>query len=149
MSEDIATEKVTLGESEKKAKETNKVDQNPFECDLCESKFRKKRGLSAHKGHAHKTISQLDGAGEEPEDECIYTFVSDYAREDIDYTLEEVLSEGIECEMISREKIGHERSAEHLCTIRVVIPSDAWQWPVMVGVQKIVIKDLKPNSSCC
>ena len=107
------------------------------------------KGLKTHQGHVHKNIPQVDGPSEELEDDCIYTFVSNYGREDIDYTLVEVLSEEIECELIYREKVGNDRSADHLCKVRVVIPSDDWQWPVMNGLQNDVIKTLKRIPSCC
>ena len=138
-----------IEESGNEAEEACKVDENPFKCDKCESIFKNIRGLKTHQGRAHKIIPQVDGPGEELEDDCIYTFVSNYGREDIDYTLVEVLSDEIECELISREKVGHDRSADHLCTIRVIKSIDDWQWPGMNGLQNDVIKNLKRVSSCC
>ena len=72
-------------------------------CDLCDSTFRNIRGLKAQKGRVHKEIiPQLDGAGEEPEIQCVYTFVSTFAEEDMEYTLKEVLSNDIKTDIISR-----------------------------------------------
>ena len=107
------------------------------------------RALKTHQGRVHKDIPQVDGPGEELEDDCIYTFVSNYGREGIDYTLVEVLSDEIKCELISGEKVGHDRSADHLCTIRVIKPIDDWQWPGMNGLQNDVIKNLKRVFSSC
>ena len=70
-------------------------------CDLCDSKFRNIRGLKTHKGRVHKEIiPQFDGAGEEPETQCVYTFVSTFAEEDVEYTLKEVLSNDIKTDII-------------------------------------------------
>ena len=53
----------------------------------------------------HRTTSspipQLDG---ESDDNVWYTFVSDYHREDIEYTLEEIFPEEIEVNLVSVEK---------------------------------------------
>ena len=69
-----------IEESGNEAEEACKVDENPFKCDKCESIFKNIRGLKTHQGRAHKIIPQVDGPGEELEDDCIYTFVSNYGR---------------------------------------------------------------------
>ena len=98
--------------------------------------------------HKQKTILQVDGTSDTFE--STYSFVSDFAREDIDYTIEEVITEAIDVKVISREKIGDPRkSAEYLYTISVGTPSDDWQWPKMSGLQSDVLKMLKKGSSIC
>ena len=95
--------------------------------------------------HKQKTILQVDGTSDTFE--STYSFVSDFAR-DIDYTIEEVITEAIDVKVISREKIGDPRkSAEYLYTISV--GSDDWQWPNMSGLQSDVLKMLKKGSSIC
>ena len=119
-------------------------------CDLCHSKFRNIRGLKTHKGRVHKeNIPQFDGAGEEPETQCVYTFVSTFAEEDVEYTLKEVLSNDIKIDIISREKVGDQRSAEHLFRVKVSMIDDDWQWPMMNGIQADVIKKLEEVSPFC
>ena len=121
-------------------------------CDQCDSEFRNTRGLKAHKGRIHKSIVQLDGFGEEPDTvEQEYTFESSYGEEDVEYTLVEILSDDIPCKLVSRVKIGNDRSANHLCTVEMSIPGDEWQWPAMNTLQTEVIKNLKlkRSPSCC
>ena len=114
-------------------------------CDLCDSVFKTARGLKVHKGRTHKTITQLDGVDEISEN--IYTFVSSYAEEDVKYTLEEILANDVECELISRVKTEDKRSAEHLCTVRVSVPCNNWQWPKLQGIQAEVVMNLKRRGS--
>lgn len=118
------------------------------QCELCDSKFRNMRGLKSHEGHAHKTIPQLDGCSGDELSNCIYTFESNYAKEDIEYTLVEVLTEKICQELVSIVKIGSKRSADHLCTVRLSIPM-LWEWPEMNRLQAEVIKNLKLSHMCC
>ena len=106
------------------------------------------RGLKLHEGHAHKTIPQLDGCSGDELSNCIYTFESNYAKEDIEYTLVEVLTEKICQELVSIVKIGSKRSADHLCTVRLSIPM-LWEWPEMNRLQAEVIKNLKLSHMCC
>ena len=113
-------------------------------CDQCESTFKTVRGLRAHKGRVHENILQLDGASEIQEG--TYTFVSDFAEEDVKYTLDESLADEVDFEWISRVKTGNARSADHICTIKVSLPCDDWQWPILTGVQAQVFKNLKRGS---
>ena len=117
-------------------------------CELCESKFRNTRGLRSHTGHAHKTIPQLDGCIGDELRKSIYTFESNYAKEDIVYTLVKVLGDNICQELISMVKIGSKRSADHLCTVRLSSPI-LWEWPELNSLQKEVIKSLKLSHVCC
>jgi hypothetical protein len=87
---------------------------------------------------------QLDGPMEEGK--VKYTFLSDYAEEDIKYTLEEIfpkknalLSSIVQC---------RPRSAECLCTVEVKIDSgQEFFWPEMDSIQVQVVQDLKEASS--
>ena len=148
--ETIQAGKATTQESNNTVAEEAK-DSNHVQCDLCDSEFRNTRGLKTHKGRVHKNISQMDGFIEEQDldENCVFTFESTYAEEDIKYTLVELLSEEIVCELISRVKIGNVRSANHLCKVIVSIPRDDWQWPVMGELQAEVLKNLKMSPSCC
>ena len=58
-----------------------------------------------------KNIPQVDGASEELD--IIYAFESEFAEEDVHYTLEEVLTKEIDVELIARVKVGEIRSAEY------------------------------------
>ena len=140
-----ATEKVN-----EPAAIAEQVEVAAFQCELCDKNFESERGLNTHHGRMHKqkTILQVDGTSDTFE--STYSFVSDFAREDIDYTIEEVITEAIDVKVISREKIGDPRkSAEYLYTISVGTPSDDWQWPKMSGLQSDVLKMLKKGSSIC
>ena len=117
-------------------------------CELCDSKFRNPRGLRSHEGKAHKMIPQLDGCSGDEFRNCIYTFESNYAKEDIVYTLEEVLSDNVSQQLVSMVKIGSKRSADHLCTVRLLIPI-VWEWPDMNRLQSEVIRSLKLSHMCC
>ena len=84
--------------------------------------FTSLRGLRAHEGRKHKAtgspIPQLDGQSERLDDCVIYTFISEYAREDVEYTLKEIFPEDVKAILMSRVKvIGRgPRSADHICT---------------------------------
>ena len=123
-----------------------KARSDNVKCDQCDSTFGNTRGLKVHKGRVHKIIPQLDGFEDELDNDCEYTFESDYGEEDIQYTLEEM---NIASKVVSRVKIGNHRSANHLCTISVSNSGDGWQWPIMNGLQKEVIKNLKRSPSSC
>ena len=137
------TENVTNKEIISSAAEEASSDH--VKCDQCDSTFRNTRGLKAHKGRGHKMIQQLDGFEEESDNEYEYTFESNYGEEDILYTFEEL---NIASKLVSRVKIGSDRSANRLCTVIVSIPRDGWQWPGMNGLQREVIKNLKSIPSC-
>jgi hypothetical protein len=90
-------------------------------------------------------IPQVDGTFDE---EVVFTFVSDYHREDIEYTIKEVIPIDIESKLTSVVRIGGLMSADQLCTLVIKMPSEnKFIWPVMSQNQSEVIKELKtvPN----
>ena len=96
-----------------------------------------------HKATTGSPIPQLDGGFEILEEFVNYTFVSEYATEDILYTLEEILPTDVETNLVSHVRTMEPRSADHLCTIRIKLPAPQYfQWPDMNRIQKEVIKDL-------
>ena len=86
----------------------------------------------------------FDGTSEQL-DIC-FTFDSEYANEDVMYTIEEVLTDEIKVNLLSREKVG---DAEHVFSIRVCPSSIDWQWPEMNQLQRKVLKNLRKESSIC
>jgi hypothetical protein len=116
-----------------------------FSCDLCDSKFSSLRAVRIHEGKKHKVtgspIPQVDGVHDE---EVLYTFVSDFHREDIEYTLKEFIPEEVETKLVSVIRIGGLQSADQLCKIVIKIPPNKkFTWPMMKRSQGDVIKDLK------
>ena len=103
---------------------------------LCsDEEYKKKQKLTG------SAIPQVDGTFDE---EVVYTFVSDYHKEDIEYTIEEVIPEDIETKMVSVVRIGGLQSADQLCTLLIKMPPEKkFVWPVMSQSQSEVIKDLK------
>ena len=99
----------------------DKAEEAIFEfcCELCDSKFSCLRGLRIHEGRIHKLtgspIPQLDG---ESDDSVIFTFVSAYHREDIEYTLEKIFPEEIEVNLVSQEKSSGNWTADRLCIMQ-------------------------------
>ena len=85
-------------------------------------------------------IPQVDGTVDE---EVVFTFVSDFHREDIEYTLKEVIPVDVEMELISVVRIGGLKSADQLCTLQIKMPPEKFIWPVMSQSQSEVIKALK------
>ena len=121
-----------------------------FKCDQCENIFASLRGLRAHEGRKHKAtgspIPQLDGQSERLDDCVIYTFISEYAREDVEYTLKEIFPEDVKAILMSRVKvIGRgPRSADHICTLRLELPvPQNFSWPAMMRDQAEVFKDIQ------
>ena len=144
----VEAENATIQESSSKVAE--EASSENVKCDLCDSEFQNSRGLRAHKGRLHKNIiPQVDGFSEELDNDCEYTFESNYGEEDIEYTIVELLSDKIPSKLVSRVKIGSNRSANHLCTVRVSPPRDGWQWPAMNQLQAEVMQHVKRSHSCC
>ena len=86
-------------------------------------------------------IPQVDGTVDE---EVVLTFVSDFHREDIEYTLKEVIPVDVEMELISVVRIGGLKSADQLCTLQIRMPPEKkFIWPVMSQSQTGVIKALQ------
>ena len=65
------------------------------------------------------------------------------------YTIEEVLTDEIKVDLLSRDKVGDVRSAEHVFSIRVCPSSIDWKWPEMNQLQRKVLKNLRKESSIC
>ena len=89
-------------------------------------------------------ILQLDGTVDE--EKSVFTFViSNYAEEDIAYTIDEIFPE--KTATLDSLVRCRPRSADHLCTITVKPASGkSFIWPVMNYVQTEVIRDLKKVS---
>ena len=76
--------------------------------------------------------------------EVLLTFVSEFHKEDVEYTLKEIIPEDVEAELVSMVRIGGLQSADHLCNLVMKIPPDKnFTWPSMSLSQSEVIKDLK------
>ena len=118
-------------------------------CDICGAKFNNLRGLRAHKGKVHKStpITQLDGADDtdcDMSEKLIYTFVSDFHQEDVEYTLKELLPDNIGTKILSNVKIGDRFTADHLFSVRLEIPDDQrFSWPEMSADQAKVLKNMQ------
>ena len=120
-----------------------------FTCDLCDMKFNSLRAIRTHEGKKDKVtdspIPQVNGTFDA---EVVYTFVSNFHKEDIEYTLQEFLPEDVETKCVSLARIGGIQSADQLCTLSIKMPPDKnFTWPTMSTSQLEVIKDLKivPN----
>ena len=74
----------------------------------------------------------------------MYTFVSDFHKEDIEYTIKEVIPVDIEMKIVSVVRIGGLQIADQLCKLLIKMPPEKnFVWPVMSQSQSEVIKDLK------
>ena len=103
------------------------------------------RAVRIHKIKKHKVtgspIPQVDGVFDE---KVSYTFVSDFHREDIEYTLKEFIPGDVEIKLVSVIRIGGLQSADQLCKLILKIPPTKYfTWPKMKTSQSDVIKDLK------
>ena len=97
-----------------------------------------------HRANGGFPIPQFDGENENVTEDVIYTFVTDFATEDIQITLKEIFSNDVKAELISCIKLGGLRSADHLCTVHVKFSSDQrFTWPEMMKDQADVFKELK------
>ena len=89
-------------------------------------------------------IPQVDGNFDA---EVEYTFVSDFHKEDIEYTIKELIPENIEIKLVSVVRIGGLQSADQLWTLVMKMPPEKnfiWPgWPMMSTSQSEVIKNLK------
>ena len=86
-------------------------------------------------------IPQVDGTFDE---EVVYTFVSDFHKEDIEYAINEVIPVDIATQKVSVVRIGGLQSDDQLCTLLIKMPPEKnFVWPVMSKSQSEVIKDLK------
>jgi hypothetical protein len=86
-------------------------------------------------------IPQFDGTYDA---EVVYTFVSDFHQEDIEYTIKELIPEDVDTTLVSVVRIGGLQSADQLCTLLIKMPPEKnFIWPIMSKSQSEVIKDLK------
>ena len=80
------------------------------------------------------------------ENKVIYSFKSEYAEEDIEYTLEEIFQDTVvtSSAIVSREKV-KPRSAECKYTIELILDPQkrtSFSWPRMNSLQQDVIQKL-------
>ena len=88
-------------------------------------------------------IPQMDGEAEkdEPKDP-IFTFVSDYAEEDIVYTLQELFP-AKDFSLLSRVRL-RPMCADHECTVALTARTcQSFIWPDMIGIQAQVCKEVR------
>ena len=87
-------------------------------------------------------ILQVDGILDMEDDQSEqFSFLNNYAKEDIIYTLDEIFPEK-NCSLESYEQC-KPRSADHICTIILKDTTKKFTWPLVKDVQKDVIRDLK------
>ena len=85
-------------------------------------------------------ILQLDGSSDD-DHTAYFSFTSNYAEEDIKYTLDEIFPDK-NCSLESYEPI-KPKSAEHFCTVKVKDARKKFSWPPFDSIQKDVIRDLE------
>jgi len=130
----------------RKSTRRKKISSN--DCSTCGKTYKTERGLNSHGRQAHKSIPQFDGTSDELE--LPFIFESEFAKEDVLFTLEEVLTDEINVELISRTKVDDDiRSGDYVFSIRVSPPNMDWNWPVMNTIQREVLKNLRNGSSSC
>jgi hypothetical protein len=117
-------------------------DENAIEGLMDEVCSDKEYRMKANVLNEGSTIPQVDGTFD---GEVAYTFVSDFHKEDIAYTIKEVMTaEDVETKLVSVIRIGGLQSAEQLCTLVVKnSPGKNFIWPRMSKGQSEVIRELK------
>ena len=85
-------------------------------------------------------ILQVNGSMED-DYTAQFTFTSNYAEEDINYTLDEIFPDK-NCSLEAYEPC-KPRSAEHFCTVKMKDAKKKFVWPPLDDVQKDVIRNLK------
>ena len=144
VAEEASTENVVNRDIETAAAEATQDNS----CDLCDLELNSVSELRTHKRRMHKAsagspIPQLDGESENVGNSITYTFVSEFALEDINYTLREIFPH-MEMNLLSRVKMIGPWSADHLCTLEINHPVlENFSWPEMSRVQVEVIKDIQ------
>ena len=127
---------------------TAEASSREFLCAECGKKFSSLKNMRIHIGRQHKQagiispIPQLDGTSSSGYQTISYTFVSEYADEDILYTLGELFPDSFETKLLSRLKLGGLDSADHLCTVQLKPPEEEFIWPMMNEIQAEVLKDI-------
>ena len=77
------------------------------------------------------------------ENSVTYTFVSEFAVEDIEYTLREIFPH-VETKLLSRVKLIGPWSADHLCTLEIYLPAaQNFSWPEMSRIQADVLTNIQ------
>ena len=84
----------------------------------------------------------MDGKAEKNESkDTIYNFVSDYGKEDIIYTLEELFPSK-NFSLLSRVR-SRPLQADHECTVALMaIAGQSFIWPEMIGIQAQVCREV-------
>ena len=129
--------------------ETVKASSRDFLCAECGKKFASLKNMRIHIGRQHNQtenrspIPQLDGTSCGDYQTLTYTFVSDYADEDIMYTLREIFPDSFETKLLARLKLGGLNSADYLFTVQLNPPDDEFIWPTMNKIQAEVLKEVK------
>ena len=75
-------------------------------------------------------------------DHQTYVFKSDYALEDVEDTLDEILPKSMNCSWLSRERT-RPLDADHLCTVMLQpVKDQKFSWPMMEGENALVIREV-------
>ena len=143
-----AEQRLVQSEEIEVVNEISAAEATDYNCDLCDRQFSSLRALRTHQARMHKAsavspIPQIDGGGEDLGNNVTFTFVSEFALEDIEYTVREIFPD-VETNLLSRVKLIGPWSADHLCTLEInhsVLEN--FSWPEMSRVQVEVIKDIQ------
>ena len=112
-----------------------------FKCVICDRNFDTSKGLRTHETRMHKVsnspIAQMDGSNDSSEtgNAATFRFNSEYAEEDLVYTLDEYFSVSA---LVSREHVSP-LSADHVCTVEVHSDDGKLAWPKI----KVMDEDVK------
>ena len=61
-----------------------------FDCLVCGLEFQNSRALSTHQGKMHKGIPQLDGQSDDLQSLLTFSFISEYGKYNVEYTIDEL-----------------------------------------------------------
>ena len=142
-----AEQRLVQSEEIEVVNEISAAEATDYNCDLCDRQFSSLRALRTHQARMHKAsavspIPQIDGGGEDFGNNVTFTFVSEYALEDIEYTVREIFPD-VETNLLSRVKLIGPWSADHLCTLEINLSSENFSWPELSRCQKEVLKDIQ------
>ena len=147
----IRAEEVTFDNNEtalvEEAEDNVKANKiKTFPCELCDSKFQSLKGLQTHEGKKHRAsnspIPQLDGAS--MDNEITLNFTSEYADDDVDFTIREMFPCYEEFKVLSKTKISEPHSADRIFRVNIKLPPEQmFLWPMMTGTQLEVLKNLR------
>ena len=120
-----------------------------FACVVCGSEFKNRRALSTHQGKMHKGIPQLDGQSDDLKNLLTFSFISEYGKYDVEYTIDELFPDSFNAKLVSREKLKNQKNANHICILTLEAASDElFTWPEMNTTQNEVITKIKSIPSC-